>query len=223
MSARIGWLAGRHRQQAGSYEVSVYPREQVGWQGAIASKPAPARSAYVGEDRLVGRPPSPASRRLRGQRMSARIGWLAGRHRQQAGACEVCVCRREQVGWQGAIASKPAPARSAYFARTGRLGAVFASKPAPTGIGGNLGDLVGCEAAIASKPAPTKADRRTPASHHSSGRALARLQLLILIHPPLREAEWRGSSGEWRAAPFDAVELIACRCQRSQPEGDAPG
>ncbi|NWL20777.1 hypothetical protein DM828_15780 [Pseudomonas umsongensis] len=47
--------------------------------------------------------------------------------------------------------------------------------------------------------------------------------LLILIHPPLRKAEWRRSSGDWRAAPFDAVEHIACRCQRSQPEGDAPG
>ncbi len=59
----------------------------------------------------------------------------------------------------------------------------------------------------------------THALHHSSGRALARLQLLILIHPPPREAEWRCSSGDGRAAPFDAVELIACRCQRSQPEG----
>ena len=63
----------------------------------------------------------------------------------------------------------------------------------------------------------------TNALHHSSGRALARLQLLILIHPPPRQAEWRCSSGDWRAAPFDAVEHIACRCQRSQPEGDAPG
>jgi hypothetical protein len=63
----------------------------------------------------------------------------------------------------------------------------------------------------------------THASHHSSGRALARLQLLILIHPPPREAERRCSSGEGRAAPFDAVELIACRSKRSRPEGNAPG
>jgi hypothetical protein len=61
------------------------------------------------------------------------------------------------------------------------------------------------------------------ASHHSSGRALARLQLLILIHPPPRKAEWRCLSGDWRAAPFDAVELIACRSKRSRPEGNAPG
>ena len=63
----------------------------------------------------------------------------------------------------------------------------------------------------------------TSALHHSSGRALARLQRLILIHPPLREAEWRCSSGEWRAAPFDAVEHAACRSSRSRPEGSVPG
>ena len=38
--------------------------------------------------------------------------------------------------------------------------------------------------------APT-GDGCTPALHHSTGRALARQQLLILICPPLREAEWR--------------------------------
>ena len=61
------------------------------------------------------------------------------------------------------------------------------------------------------------------ALHHSTGRALARLQLLILIHPPPRKAERRCSSGDGRAAPFDAVELIACRSKRSRPEGNAPG
>ena len=78
---------------------------------------------------------------------------------------------------------------------------------------------------IASKLAPTKSKvvHTRLASHHSSGRALARLQLLILIHPPHREAEWRCSSGEWRAAPFDAVEHAACRSSRSRPEGNAPG
>ncbi len=63
----------------------------------------------------------------------------------------------------------------------------------------------------------------THALHHSSGRALARLQLLILIHPPPREAERRCSSGEGRAAPFDAVEHAACRSKRSRPEGSVPG
>ncbi|MGF6203742.1 hypothetical protein QF012_005807 [Pseudomonas laurylsulfatiphila] len=79
---------------------------------------------------------------------------------------------------------------------------------------------------IAAPPLPQKNKGRsayTHASHHSTGRALARLPLLILIHPPPRQAEWRRSSGEWRAAPFDAVELIACRSKRSRPEGNAPG
>jgi len=84
-----------------------------------------------------------------------------------------------------------------------------------------------CQAAFASKPAPTEEQKQNSphraASHHSSGRALARLQLVILIHPPPRQAERRCSSGDGRAAPFDAVELIACRSKRSRPEGNAPG
>jgi hypothetical protein len=51
----------------------------------------------------------------------------------------------------------------------------------------------------------------TFAFHHSTGRALARLQLLILIHPPPRQAEWRCSSGGGRAAPFGAAEHIERR------------
>ena len=62
----------------------------------------------------------------------------------------------------------------------------------------------------------------TFAFHHSSGRALARLQLLILIHPPPRQAEWRRSSGGRRAAPFDAVEHIERRSKRSRPEAMPP-
>ena len=102
----------------------------------------------------------------------------------------------------------------------------IASKLAPTGIEYICKVSVDWQAAFASRLAPTEEQRQNgvhPASHHSSGRALARLQLLILIHPPLREAEWRYSSGDWRAAPFDAVELIACRSKRSRPEGNAPG
>jgi hypothetical protein len=65
--------------------------------------------------------------------------------------------------------------------------------------------------------------RRSPfALHHSTGRALARLQLLILIYPPLRKAEWRCSSGGRRAAPFDEVERIERRLKRSQPEAMPP-
>jgi len=73
---------------------------------------------------------------------------------------------------------------------------------------------------IASKLAPTEepsngSSAYTHALHNATGRALARLPLLILIliliHPPPRQAEWRCSSGDGRVAPFDAVEPIACR------------
>ncbi|MNR23140.1 hypothetical protein D3C85_1401430 [compost metagenome] len=36
-----------------------------------------------------------------------------------------------------------------------------------------------------------------------------------MICPPLREAERRYSSGDWRAAPFDEVEHIAWRCSEA--------
>jgi len=67
---------------------------------------------------------------------------------------------------------------------------------------------------IAAPPLPQKSKDRaahTHVLHHSTGRALARLQLLILIHPPPREAEWRCSSGGGRAAPFGAAEHIERR------------
>ncbi|AVO57116.1 hypothetical protein C6Q18_03765 [Pseudomonas chlororaphis subsp. piscium] len=54
------------------------------------------------------------------------------------------------------------------------------------------------------------------------GRARLWLWLLILIHPPHREAEWRCSSGGWRAAPLDAVEDIVWRSKRSRPESMPP-
>ncbi len=80
---------------------------------------------------------------------------------------------------------------------------------------------------IASKLAPTEEQSNgrsayTRALYHSSGRALARLQLLILIHPPPRQAEWRCSSGGRRAAPFDEVEHIERRSSRSRPEAMRP-
>src|SRR5690349_9851853 len=72
-------------------------------------------------------------------------------------------------------------------------------------------------------PLPQKSKGRaayTRASHHSSGRALARLQLLI--HPPPRQAEGRRSSGGGRAAPFGEAEHIERRSKRSRPEAMPP-
>jgi hypothetical protein len=91
-------------------------------------------------------------------------------------------------------------------------------------------DIVGCQAAIAAmrrpdKPAPTVNRGIPPALHHSTGCALARQQLLILIHGRHRKAEWRDSSGGVGAQrPFDEVEHIERRCseanrRRCPPDG----
>ena len=105
--------------------------------------------------------------------------------------------------------------------------------------------LVGCQAAFASRLAPTRFGAclkengrlsgrlRGQASllqgvrctrfafHHSLGRALARL-LLILICPPRREAEWRRSSGGGRVAPCGEAAHIERRSKRSRPEAMPP-
>jgi hypothetical protein len=88
------------------------------------------------------------------------------------------------------------------------------------------GDWSAVRPSSRASPLPQKSKSKSvntrPALHHSSGRALARLQLLILIHPPHRKAERRCSSGGWRAAPFDAVEPIACRCSEANRRAMPP-
>jgi hypothetical protein len=192
----------------------------------------------------VGPPPSAIHGRGRLTRHPCRVahcaepalGLTRGRVPQQQPrrptgrpGCWVRSSVRFLVDWQAAIASRLAPTGTQYIRKIS-VGwqAVFAGKPAPTGIEYIRKISVGWQATIASRLAPTEKQKQSSphhcvASHHSSGRALARLQLLILIHPPPRQAEWRCLSGDWRAAPFDAVELIACRSKRSRPEGNAPG
>ncbi len=58
-------------------------------------------------------------------------------------------------------------------------------------------------------PLPHKADRRTAfAPHHSTGRALARLQLLILMHRPIERPS--GGSAQW-------ATRHGCRVSRPRP------
>jgi hypothetical protein len=61
------------------------------------------------------------------------------------------------------------------------------------------------------------------AFHHSSGRALARLQLLILIHPPPREAEWRRSSGGQAHSAVRRSRTHREEVEAKPTGGDAPG
>ena len=71
--------------------------------------------------------------------------------------------------------------------------------------------------------AESKTDQRTPlALHHSTGRALARLQLLILLCPPLREAEWRCSAGGWARSAVRRSRTHREEVVAKQTVGDAP-
>ncbi len=84
---------------------------------------------------------------------------LGGRHRRQARShIWIVGARWIGVGWEAAIAGKPAPTFGLWGARWIGVGwkAGIAGKPAPTfGLWGARWIGVGWEAAIAGKPAPT--------------------------------------------------------------------
>ena len=108
--------------------------------------------------------------------------------------------RKKLVGWQAAFAGRPAPiGNDLHLQEIGRLS----------------GRLRG-QASLLQGVRCTRF-----AFHHSLGRALARL-LLILICPPLREAEWRRSSGGGRVAPCGEAAHIERRSKRSRPEAMPP-
>src|SRR5471032_3163091 len=179
----------------------------VGCQAAFAGKPAPTVGLSAsGRDWSAVRPPSQASQLPQLDWVhQGEIGRLAGRLREQARSHSwIGYIRRRLVGCQAA----------------------FAGKPAPTGLSrlhsGGIGWLVGRhrEQARSHRKAKAEAEAEadphtTPALHHSTGRALARLQLLI--YPPLREAEWRCLSGGGRVAPCGEAAHIERRSSRSRP------
>ena len=85
--------------------------------------------------------------------------------------------------------------------------------------------MVGCQAAFASRLTPTE-KQSSPDSphafHHSNGRVSARRKLLILPCRPLRQAEWRGSSGGGSAATVWRSQTHREEVQRSKPEAMRP-
>ncbi|AFY20999.1 hypothetical protein PputUW4_03807 [Pseudomonas sp. UW4] len=137
---------------------------------------------------------------------------IHGRGRLTRHPCRVAHCAVPALGLTRG--RTPQKQSEAAYRPACLLGSFVCDVPAPVRPPSRAGSL----------PQKSKGRSVHPhALHHSSGRALARLPLLILIHPPPRQAERRCSSGDGRAAPFDAVELIACRSKRSRPEGNAPG
>jgi hypothetical protein len=138
------------------------------------------------------------------------IGRLAGRHRWQASSHRVrCTPARDwSAGGAPSLAGQLPQGMSTSEREIDRLA-------------GRQGQDQKIAASLHST-APTGGRCTPEAPNHSTGRAVARLQLLILIHPPLREAEWRRSSGGRRVAPFDEVEHIERRSKRSRPEAMPP-
>ncbi|KPU58496.1 hypothetical protein AN403_3599 [Pseudomonas fluorescens] len=161
---------------------------------------------------------------------------IHGRTRLTRHPCRVAHCTEPPLGLsrgQEDQKPKPKPKRGGLLAgliaieRRSPVGASLLAKNAgtPRGFRQPASSLT----TIASKLAPTEEQSKgrsaySHALHHPTGRALARLPLLILIliHPPPRQAEWRCSSGEWRAAPFDAVEPIACRSSEADRRAMPP-
>ena len=186
----------------------------VDCRAAIASRLTPTGAEYICE-RLVGwraafaGKPAPTGIGDICKKLVGWQAWLFMRTHFPVGAVE---CNEAAIFWLYSLQTR---SKDRSLRQLLQLGWVHSKE---------IGRLAGRLRWQASSYRKAKADRRTPAAfHHSTGRALARLQLLILIHPPPRQAEWRCSSGDGRAAPFDAVELIACRSKRSRPEGNAPG
>jgi len=109
----IGRLSGRHREQARSHRGMLYICEKlVGCQAVIASRLAPTGECCTSARNWSAfRPPSRAGSLPQGNVVHLReIGRLSGRHREQArshrGMLYIC---EKLVGFQAAIAGKPAP------------------------------------------------------------------------------------------------------------------
>ncbi len=164
----IGWLSGRLREQARSYsEMGVPARDWLAVRLPSRASLAPTVEwGYLQE-----------------------IGWLSGCLRGQASLLQWNggTCRR-LVGCQAAFAGKPRSYSGMWVPEKRLVGcqAAFASRLAPTVECGYLQrDWSAVRPPSRASLAPTRTQRTAFDSHHSSGRALARLQLLILIYPPL--------------------------------------
>ncbi|MCS3837217.1 hypothetical protein HNR03_001815 [Pseudomonas sp. JAI111] len=222
----------------------------VGCQAAIAARPAPTidRRTRFALHHSIGRavarlllilihPPLRQAEWRRfsgGQALSAvrrsrthrvqEIGRLSGRHRRQASSHRVrCTPARDWLAGRPPSLPGQLPQGSVYTCR--RLvgcQAAIAGRPAPTGFGVHLqeiGWMAGRhrrQASCHNGPVSTP-----PALHHSIGRAVARL-LLILIHPPLRQAEWRRLSGGLARSAVRRSRTHREEVVAKQTGGDAP-
>src|SRR5471030_3190645 len=156
------------------------------------------------------------------------MGRLSGRLRRQASSHNWTQYNREKwVGCQAAFAGKPRSHNWTQYNREKWVGcqAAFAGKPAPTiepSTTGRNGSAGRPPSQACQLPQNQKQELRTPpAPHHSLGRALARL-LLILLYPPLRRLSGGVHLGGGRVAPCGEAAHIERRSKRSRPEAMLP-
>ncbi|VVO87003.1 hypothetical protein PS870_02102 [Pseudomonas fluorescens] len=181
----MGWRRGPHRWQASSHRVRCSPASH--W--SAVRPPSRASLAPTRIQRTAFDFHHSSGRAL------ARL--QLGRHRWQASSYRVrCSPASHWSAVRLPSRASLAPTRgSLYTLRSSPLIRPSVSSPAawPSSLASQL-PQVRCSPASqwsAVRPpsraslAPTRIQRTAFDSHHSSGRALARLQLLILIHPPL--------------------------------------
>jgi hypothetical protein len=223
---RKGRLASRHRRQARSHcgpgtpardwstvrppspagqlpQGSVYTcKRLVDWQAAIAGRSAPTVDRVHLQE----------------------IGRLSGRHRWQASSHSGpgTSAGNWSAGRAPSLASQLPQGNGVNLQEIGRqAGRHRWQASSHRGMGYTCERLVGCQAAITGRPAPTMDRCLPPALHHSIGRAVARL-LLILTHPPRRQAEWRRSSGGQARSAVRRSRTHREEVVAKQTGGDAP-
>ena len=165
----IGWLSGRLREQARSYSgMGIPARDWLAVRLPSRAGLAPTvECGYLQRDWSAVRPPSRASLAPTVECGYLQRDWLAVRPPSRASLAPTVEWGYLQRDWS---AVRP-PSRASL---------------APTVEWGYLQrDWSAVRPPSRASLAPTRTQRTAFDSHHSSGRALARLQLLILIYPPL--------------------------------------
>jgi hypothetical protein len=233
----------------------VYTCERlVDWRAAFAGKPAPTGFGVHLQE--IGRLAGCLRWQASSHRVwcTPARDWSAGRLPSLAGQLPqglVYICKK-LVGWQAAFAGKPAPTgfgvhlqeigrlagRLRWQASSHRVWCTSArnwSAGRPPSLASQLPQLervhlrkIGRLAGRHRRQASSHNKNRStpPALHHSTGRAVARLQLLILIwlliYPPLRQAEWRRLSGGQARSAVRRSRTHREEVVAKQTGGDAP-
>jgi hypothetical protein len=205
-------------------------RRLVGCQAAIAGRPAPTvdRVHLKETGRLSGRHRWQA-RSHRGPSTPER-DWSAVRPPSLADQLPQWTgyTRKRLVSFQAAIAGRPGPTGDrVHLKETGRLAGRHRGQASSHRGPSTPERDWSAVRPPSSEHRPEQAHSHSknrgapPAFNHSIGRAVARL-LLILIHLPLRQAEWRRSSGGQARSAVRRSRTHREEVVAKQTGGDAP-